>query len=244
MVSSTTPRFGPRWPPVRATVATRNRRISAASSVSSAGPSLRRSAGPRTRRNTLTGPVYGRAAKAPGGAEHPDGCPRERSAGRRPGQGGWRGHREAAGGPVPHDVATVPLGGVERGVRGAEHLLQRTGAAEVEHRPDGRRQPLDRQRAVRGVHADAQLLDPRPDPLGHRLELTPAGAGEFEVTEQDDELLAAEPADDVALPHLGAQRGRHRDEHLVAREVPVGVVDRLEVIEVEDEHARRDALAL
>src|SRR5437660_63793 len=44
-VSSTTPRLGPRWPPVLDTVATRNWRISSARAPSSASLSERRSAG-------------------------------------------------------------------------------------------------------------------------------------------------------------------------------------------------------
>ena len=47
-VSSTTPRLGPRWPPVRETFATRKSRISAASTASSSGVSRFRSCGPPT----------------------------------------------------------------------------------------------------------------------------------------------------------------------------------------------------
>ncbi|CPU66084.1 Uncharacterised protein [Mycobacteroides abscessus] len=45
MVSSTTPRFGPRWPPVRETESTRNARISAASSRACPGVSRCTSSG-------------------------------------------------------------------------------------------------------------------------------------------------------------------------------------------------------
>ena len=59
----------PEVPPVRATLATRKRRISAASSAISRGSSRRRSAGPRRRRNKVTAPVYGRRLGGPGGRD-------------------------------------------------------------------------------------------------------------------------------------------------------------------------------
>src|SRR4051794_3644656 len=55
-VSSTTPRFGPRWPPVRETLRTRKSLISAASSVSSSSLRLRRSRGPVTRSSSAICP--------------------------------------------------------------------------------------------------------------------------------------------------------------------------------------------
>src|SRR5207302_1735426 len=78
-----------------------------------------------------------------------------------------------------------------------------------------------------GLRADDQLADPLPDPfrrddrvlLGRRRQ-------------QCDELLAAEPADQVVRPRLLPDHGGHRLEHVVPREVPVGVVDPLEVVEV------------
>ena len=60
--------------------------------------------------------------------------------------------------------------------------------------------------------------------------------------EQHDELLAAEPADQVAVPDLVAQRVGHRLQHLVTGDVPVGVVDPLEVVEIEHQHATRAVL--
>src|SRR4051794_32859603 len=58
MVSSTTPRFGPRCPPVRATASIRNSRISVASTPSWAASSVLRSAGVPIDLNSSTGGVY------------------------------------------------------------------------------------------------------------------------------------------------------------------------------------------
>ena len=55
MVSSTTPRFGPRCPPVRETSSTRKRRISSARAGIWSGRRDRRSSGPSMRSSRLTG---------------------------------------------------------------------------------------------------------------------------------------------------------------------------------------------
>ncbi len=68
MVSSTTPRFGPRWPPVRETSAMRCARISAASSGTCSGDSALTSLGERIPvsnvmpRSLVVGGHLGRAA--------------------------------------------------------------------------------------------------------------------------------------------------------------------------------------
>ena len=61
----------------------------------------------------------------------------------------------------------------------------------------------------------------RRDPLGHRPQLGAAARPGRQVRQQHDELLAAEPADEVLLAHAGPQLGGHRGQHVVAREVPV-----------------------
>src|SRR3954451_7331505 len=87
MVSSTTPRFGPRWPPVRATDVTRCSRISVASASSSERRSLLTSAGHEiVEGGPARGRVYVRPAGAPLRGRHPrlmvlrDGTQRRRSA--------------------------------------------------------------------------------------------------------------------------------------------------------------------
>jgi hypothetical protein len=62
------------------------------------------------------------------------------------------------------------------------------------------------------------------------------------VGQQQEELLAAVAADEVALPKRRAEHGGHGGEHLVAAAVAVGVVDPLEVVQVEQgRRQRRDA---
>jgi hypothetical protein len=55
------------------------------------------------------------------------------------------------------------------------------------------------------------------------------------VLDDDGELVAAEPGRGVARADLGAQPVGELDEHGVAGLVAVGVVDRLEVVEVDQQ---------
>ena len=73
-----------------------------------------------------------------------------------------------------------------------------------------------------------------PDPLGDTARLFRCGAAE-----QDRELLAAEPADQVGLADLLAHLRGERPEHRVAGEVPVRVVDILEVIDIGEQYRER-----
>ena len=61
------------------------------------------------------------------------------------------------------------------------------------------------------------------------------------VGDQDGELVAAEPADQVAVPDRGAQPRGDLDQQVVARLVAGDVVDRLEAVEVEQQQAGRRA---
>src|SRR5207302_861692 len=77
---------------------------------------------------------------------------------------------------------------------------------------------------------------------GERLGDPPGqAAGELVVARREDdaELLAAEPADDVGAAYRAAKRGREAAEHLVARPVAVDVVDALEVVDVEHQDGDR-----
>jgi hypothetical protein len=62
-----------------------------------------------------------------------------------------------------------------------------------------------------------------------------------DARQHEHELLAAEPADGVALADDRPQLGGGGCEHLVALGVAVGVVDALEVVEVDDHDAERAA---
>ena len=71
-VSSTTPRLGPRWPPVRHTESTNCSRMSVASSANSSAERPRRSAGPRISESAVTEPPHVlRASRASGRSTEP-----------------------------------------------------------------------------------------------------------------------------------------------------------------------------
>ncbi len=64
----------------------------------------------------------------------------------------------------------------------------------------------------------------------------------LQTREQAPELVAAEPADDVGGAHRARQPHRDDAQQFVAGLLPVGVVDRLERVEVEVQH--REGLAM
>ena len=71
--------------------------------------------------------------------------------------------------------------------------------------------------------------------------LTDAAGGEIEVVAlelaaEHGELVAAEAGRHVAGSHRAAEGLRDRDQHGIADRVPVGVVDLLEAVEVEEQH--------
>src|ERR1700754_2051086 len=228
MVSSTTPRLGPRCPPVRETEATSSLRISAARGASWSAPSRLRSAGPRIDRNTVTDPAYERQ---PAPASW------------------WRSVAAARAGDLhrtgeAHQVAPVTLRCVERCVRGVQHLFE--GGAVVRDRgaPHGDGQTRDAEVAIRGADRDHELRDTFAEALGDGAHLgVPVRSGS-EIGQQHHELLTAEPADDVLLATQVAQLRRHRGQHLDVCEVSVGDDHQLEVVEIEDQHGGRAARAV
>src|SRR5690606_4985127 len=64
-----------------------------------------------------------------------------------------------------------------------------------------------------------------------------------ETLEQHDELLAAEPGDEMALAALAKQRG-DRAQHAVADAMAIGIVDPLEPVDVANGEADGCALLL
>ena len=72
------------------------------------------------------------------------------------------------------------------------------------------------------------------DPVDHGLDELRRFL-DIEVGEQDHELVAADPGDDVRVAGAGAQAAGHLDEQPVAVGVPERVVDVLEAVEVEAE---------
>ena len=60
---------------------------------------------------------------------------------------------------------------------------------------------------------------------------------------RDRELLAADPRGHVGLARARAAKARDRDDRLVADIVAVGVIDRLEVIDIEHDERERPPVA-
>jgi hypothetical protein len=119
------------------------------------------------------------------------------------------------------------LGLVHRQVRVAEQILIRqppVGGREADARADRERAAVDRDR----------LAQQREHALGRGRRL--AGG---RVRQQHGELVAAEPRDEIAGAQRAAQAPRHLDEQRVARQVPEAVVDRLEVVEVDEQDGDR-----
>ena len=125
---------------------------------------------------------------------------------------------------VGEAMLAVSLGGVHRHIRVLQQLVGGGCGA-------GRRDP-DARVHVRLPAAEEERplhrLQQRPrDRLGRAL------VGRFE---QHRELVAAESGGGVADPHRLLDAAGDLDEHLVADRVAEGVVDRLEVVEVEEQH--------
>jgi hypothetical protein len=129
----------------------------------------------------------------------------------------------AAGGDA---VAAVALCLVEGAVGASEQLgeldLRATGATDSERGSHPDRRPL------------ADVLDSEPQLLGDVLAFPLGGAGE-----QDEELLAADPVDELELAQAGADLVGDFAQDPVADVMAGDVVDALEVIEVEEDEGDR-----
>src|SRR6188508_2166424 len=100
--------------------------------------------------------------------------------------------------------------------------------------------------AYRGGKSDGQTIrtqedvgpDAVPDALGH----SPGALG-IGIRQNQCELVAAEPSDDVGFTGTAADDGARLDERLAARQMTVAVVHLLETVQVEKEHRQRTAAA-
>ena len=128
------------------------------------------------------------------------------------------------------------LGRVQRAVGPAQHLVlrrQRTGRAAHKRDADARRHvQAARRRRERPRH---RRDDFRADPLGFVRTL--------DVLQQHDEFVAGQPRRHVGGAHAGRQALREFLQHLVADAVAPGVVDDLEVVDVEVGQSQYLALA-
>ena len=131
---------------------------------------------------------------------------------------------------VVEHVTVLPgrLRGVERQVGVAQ---QRVGARVAAERHADARRHRDRLGAVAERHR-------LPQDLGQAVgEHARASASPAAQLAQHDELVAAETADRVLCPYGAPQPLRHGAEQQIARRVSQVVVDRLEVVDVDEQHA-------
>jgi hypothetical protein len=136
-------------------------------------------------------------------------------------------------GAVVDDAAALALGDVHRDVRAAHDVhadrrVARWLARDADARADAQLDAVDRQRR----------LDRDGDGVGERARLRGrADRGD------DDELVAAGPPDEGAAAGHGADPAADGAQHLVADRVAEAVVDRLEVVEVDEQHRDERGLA-
>ena len=133
-------------------------------------------------------------------------------------------------------VAALPpfLRHVHRDVGVAQQLLHIASTVAVRGR-DADRRPHEHLLALEGE----RVLEHRHDAFGdvggrHSL---------FAVLEQHGELVAPEPGGGVRRPQARAQPLPDLEEQLVSGRVPKRVVDRLEVVEVHEQHRDRRVVA-
>src|SRR6185312_13097711 len=126
-----------------------------------------------------------------------------------------------------HPVAAALLGDVAGGVGGGEHLGHVAALGSDGDEADG---DADLEDPL--LPAEAVLPHGAAQPLAELAGVLQAG-----VFEQDPELVAAQPGQGIALAHHGLQKRGDLLEHLVARQMAAGVVDHLELVEVEIEES-------
>ena len=130
-------------------------------------------------------------------------------------------------------VPSPLLGPVLRGVGVGEERLRVVGRVEVGRDPDARR---DVEAPARDLERVAERVR---DPLGDRDRLVPA----VDPVEQQRELVAAETGEQVLAAHHALEAARDLGEQQVADAVTERVVDDLEPVDVEVQHADRAAVA-
>ena len=139
-------------------------------------------------------------------------------------------HDRHAGRPV----AAGALRAVHRLVGPFEQLAQRFAVLRAAHEAH-----RDARRDARPVELDACLGHAPPDLLGQ----DPA-TRRIRLGEEHDELVASEPGAGVDEPGAGPDDVAHEAQRPVAGEVPVAIVDDLEVVEVDHQQAERPPGAL
>ena len=148
--------------------------------------------------------------------------------------------RERVGRGVGEDdvAARPPVLALIHGCVGVlEEILAVRRVARVEADADARRD------VQLGLTDHEGLAHDLGDARGHALgDLERVGAVDrvpVKVGEEQEELVAALPRDEIGLPSCRSQPLRRLAQQLVAGTVPQAVVDELEAVEVEEQHADR-----
>ncbi len=127
-----------------------------------------------------------------------------------------------------HGVLAGRLGGVHRGVGVAQELV-RLDRTVTESDPNRCR--------------DAEVAAIDRDPIAHRGEY-PVGdlrglRDAVDAIEKHRKLVSTEPGRGVGRAHERIDEGRHPLQHAIPGPMPEAVVDRLEVIDVQEQHRQR-----
>ena len=129
-------------------------------------------------------------------------------------------------------VAAGALGGIDRHV-GAPHQRVELIAEGIGRGDAEARRRLHR----RARHLHHRHLELVADALRHAMRLLGGG-----VRQQAAELLAADAEQEIGRPDAGVDQVDEARQHIVAAGMAEAVVERLEVVEVEEQQAERRAL--
>ena len=131
-------------------------------------------------------------------------------------------------------VAAVALDFVEGGVGVAEQIVLQQGVV----REDGAAERHRQRQGLLPADLDATLLDQGQDPIRDRF-----GPGGVAARQEDHELVAAVAPDHVPLTPAGILEGRADDaQDLVPNEVAIGIIEELEVVDIDQDDPERIAL--
>ena len=141
-------------------------------------------------------------------------------------RGAGTGHLLGVG-PRLGGVST--FGGVHRQIGSAQQFLG--GNARVARAHHGEPDARLHQQVV-ALHPD-RLVEGLDDAVGDRLQRRDLGF------DDDSELVTTQTGDGVPVAHAGHDALTGRPEQIIAGSVPQGVVDQLEIVEVDHEHPQR-----
>ncbi len=130
------------------------------------------------------------------------------------------------------EQAAVGFDEVERAVGDRDELVLGPAVIGIAGNPGADR---DRRAGVRGTGA-GPLADRSPDPVGHVV-----SDETIRTRQQRRELISAVAIEPIVVPRGARHHGGDVDQERVARRVALGVVETLEIVEVEHQQGERSA---